>query len=64
MNPPDKFALVKGQGFSQCIACMQWRKTNIFHHEGRDWNLCIDDYGDYWENTDELSSDYLRYKRS
>jgi hypothetical protein len=44
------------------MGCEKWEKgNNIFHHEGRHWILCRFDYGDYWENTDELLPDYKGY---
>lgn len=33
----------------------------LFHHEGRHWILCNEDYADYWENTDVIQSDYKEY---
>lgn len=62
MDPPKKFVIKKGRGWSLCIACEEWHLSNaIFHHEGRHWILCKADYEDYWENTDELLADYKGY---
>lgn len=67
MKPPKLFrANISGKrsySFSRCQACQQWKLSgNIFFHEGRDWVLCMNDYYDYWENTDRLLSDYVGYE--
>jgi hypothetical protein len=64
MNPPKAYRVRPGklESFSRCIACDRFTPSNmIFHHEGTHWILCRIDYADYWENTDELSSDYKEY---
>lgn len=44
------------------MGCGVWKQNNaVFHHERRHWILCIDDYFDYWENTDVLLPDYKAY---
>lgn len=64
MIPPKLFKVNPKRRFSHslCIACDRWKSgNNIFHHEGRNWILCREDYDDYWENTDELLPDYEGY---
>lgn len=64
MKPPKPFKIytTKQRGYSPCIACDKWKfGNNIFFHDGILWTLCRFDYADYWENTDELSSDYKGY---
>lgn len=64
MKPPKPFKVdsKRANSYSQCIACGNWKASNaIFLHEKTIWNLCHADYDDYWENTDELSSDYKAY---
>jgi hypothetical protein len=64
VKPPERYRIRPGKliGYSRCIACDQFKPSNmIFHHEGRHWILCRWDYADYWENTDELESDYKAY---
>jgi len=57
-----KYYTDKQRGYSLCIACGKWKKgNNIFHHDGGHWILCLVDYFDYWENTDELNDDYEAY---
>ncbi len=64
MKPPRNFKYYtsKQRGFSLCLGCEKWKfGTNLFFHEGRTWSLCKIDYFDYWENTDELLSDYKEF---
>lgn len=61
MKPPKPFKISKNHGWSLCIACREWRHNVAFYHEGVNWVLCRYDYADYWENTDELLSDYKGY---
>lgn len=46
------------EGYSLCIACNKWEQCLTFFHEGQYWTLCRIDWDDYWENTDELQTDY------
>lgn len=63
MHPPRKFKFDIKRGYSVCIACGRWTHSNaIFHHEGVHWILCVFDYVDYWENTEEIKEDYKEYK--
>ncbi len=62
MKPPRPFKYYKKRGYSQCLGCQQWKKgNNIFFHDGTQWVLCVADYFDYWENTDELLADFKDY---
>jgi hypothetical protein len=64
MKAPAKFRYYteKQRGFSMCFACGKWKKgNNIFYHDETHFVLCINDYFDYWENTDELLPDYKAY---
>lgn len=62
MKLPRSFKKYPKHGYSMCIACLKWRHgNNMFFHEGRHWILCELDYVDYWENTDELRSDFKAY---
>ncbi len=62
MNPPKPYVYDLKRGWSKCFACENWTHSNsIFFHEGRSWVLCVSDYVDYWENTDELLPDYEGY---
>jgi len=63
MKPPRAFKTQGRRGYSKCRACDKWGPSNdsAFHHEGIDWVLCEIDYYDYWENTDELLSDFKGY---
>lgn len=62
MKPPKPFREDTRRGYSQCYACDRWTLSNaIFHHEGMHLILCKIDYEDYWENMDEISSDYKAY---
>jgi hypothetical protein len=48
--------------YQMCRACEKWYEhVMMFIHEDMLWVLCIDDYADYWENTDELLLDYKGY---
>ncbi len=64
MVPPVEFKrpAKRDYSYSKCIACDKWKlHTAIFHHEGRHWILCLGDWLDYWENIDELLSDFKEY---
>lgn len=61
MKPPRVFKIYKKRGYSRCIACDRFKRTNIFYGEGRTWVLCNYDWADYWENIDELPSDFVDY---
>lgn len=64
MKPPRPFKYYseKKRGYSRCMGCDKFKQgNNIFHHDGTHWILCLSDYFDYWENTDELSPDYVGY---
>lgn len=64
MKPPRafKYYTTKQRGYSQCLACGKWvQGTNLFFHDGITWSLCLIDFVDYWENTDELLPDYKAY---
>lgn len=65
MNPPRLYKPRPGKivGYSRCTACDKFTPSNmLFHHEDRHWILCETDYVDYWENTDELATDYKEYQ--
>lgn len=62
MKPPKQFKInQRVHGYSICDGCQKWKHNLIFHHEGKDWILCVYDYTDYWENTDTLLPDYKGY---
>jgi hypothetical protein len=62
MKPPRPFKFDRKRGYSLCIACGNWRQSNnLFQHEGTHWILCLLDWVDYWENTDELQPDFKDY---
>lgn len=62
MKPPKPYKRNTKFGYSICIGCGKWTLSNmLFRHEGTNWVLCEAEYGDYWENTDELLPDYKAY---
>lgn len=64
MKPPKSPATkpTRLERYSRCLACDKFTPDNrIFHHENRYWILCKVDYADYWENTDNLATDYKGY---
>jgi len=59
MKPPKEFKInARVHGYSICDGCGKWRFNLHFYHEGSYWILCDLEYADYWENTDELQSDF------
>lgn len=59
MKPPKPFNYKRANSYSLCMACDKWTPSNaIFLSEGTYWTLCHVDYADYWENTNELPTDF------
>jgi hypothetical protein len=64
VKPPNPYTKRKNPGSSLCIACDKWTEHNqIFQADSVLWVLCLTDFVDYWENTDEVPEDYKWYMK-